>query len=83
MHFLKESSRFAQWSLLLLISWVGWRVWRFTITPFLRPNKVKELPYWIPCKSHWAINFGEIANPRVMQISVRIEDDMATKLLID
>lgn len=25
-----------------------WRLWRFTITPWLYPNDPKELPYWIP-----------------------------------
>ena len=35
----------------LAITWLGWRCWRFTITPLLHPNGIKELPYWIPCKS--------------------------------
>ena len=26
-----------------------WRLWRFTIRPYLRPDEPKELPYWIPC----------------------------------
>ena len=35
----------------LVVTWLGWRCWRFTITPLLYPNEIKELPYWIPCKS--------------------------------
>ncbi|VUC27966.1 unnamed protein product [Clonostachys rosea] len=31
--------------LLLLV----WRLWRFTIRPWLRPLEPKEIPYWIPC----------------------------------
>lgn len=27
-----------------------WRLWTFTIRPYLRPQDPKELPYWIPCK---------------------------------
>ncbi len=27
-----------------------WRVWSFTIRPWLHPREPKELPYWIPCK---------------------------------
>ncbi|KAL3475751.1 putative cytochrome P450 [Aspergillus californicus] len=26
-----------------------WRLWRFTIRPFLHPDEPKEVPYWIPC----------------------------------
>ncbi|KJZ70910.1 hypothetical protein HIM_09703 [Hirsutella minnesotensis 3608] len=26
-----------------------WRVWAFTLKPWLRPAEPKELPYWIPC----------------------------------
>ncbi|KAI0015223.1 putative cytochrome p450 [Xylariomycetidae sp. FL0641] len=37
---------------LLLISWLAWRVWRFTITPLLFPGSPKELPYWIPIVGH-------------------------------
>ncbi|KAI2469099.1 cytochrome P450 [Annulohypoxylon bovei var. microspora] len=29
-----------------------WRVWRFTITPFLYPDDPKELPYWVPFLGH-------------------------------
>ena len=27
-----------------------WRLWRFTVVPFLQPLEPKEIPYWIPCK---------------------------------
>ncbi|KAL8977952.1 MAG: hypothetical protein Q9205_006351 [Flavoplaca limonia] len=27
---------------------LSWRIWRFTITPWLYPNDPKELPYWVP-----------------------------------
>lgn len=27
-----------------------WRVWSFTIGPWLWPREPKELPYWIPCR---------------------------------
>ncbi|KAI0506259.1 putative cytochrome p450 [Xylaria bambusicola] len=38
--------------LLLLISWVLWRTWRFTIYPKLHPDEPKELPYVIPILGH-------------------------------
>ncbi|CAH0024649.1 unnamed protein product [Clonostachys rhizophaga] len=38
--------------LLLLIFWVSWRLWRFTISPILHPELPKELPYWIPFLGH-------------------------------
>lgn len=28
---------------------VSWRIWVFTIKPFLWQTDPKELPYWIPC----------------------------------
>ncbi|KAI9640837.1 hypothetical protein NHQ30_010678 [Ciborinia camelliae] len=30
---------------------LSWRIYRFTITPWLHPENVQELPYWIPCRS--------------------------------
>ena len=38
--------------LLALVSCVlfTWRVWSFTVRPWLHPNDPKELPYWVPCK---------------------------------
>ena len=29
---------------------LSWRLWKFTITPHLRPDEPPELPYWVPCK---------------------------------
>ncbi|KAI0003884.1 putative cytochrome p450 [Xylariaceae sp. FL0662B] len=34
---------------LLLLGFVVWRLWKFTIFPILYPDNPKELPYWIPC----------------------------------
>ncbi|KAK3682777.1 cytochrome P450 [Podospora appendiculata] len=28
---------------------VGWRLWMFTIKPWLRPDEPRDVPYWIPC----------------------------------
>ena len=25
-----------------------WRIWRFTLAPFLWPHEPKPLPYWVP-----------------------------------
>lgn len=36
--------------LALTALYVCWRLWKFTIQPYLRPEAPKELPYWIPCK---------------------------------
>lgn len=38
------------WLFFLTFTWLSWRCWRFTARPFLRPNEIKELPYWVPCK---------------------------------
>lgn len=27
---------------------VTWRLWRFTVAPYLYPKEPKVLPYWIP-----------------------------------
>ncbi|KAF7586369.1 hypothetical protein BBP40_009015, partial [Aspergillus hancockii] len=39
-------------SIASLITLMLWRVWRFTIVPYLEPNDPKELPYWIPILGH-------------------------------
>ncbi|KAL8851305.1 MAG: hypothetical protein Q9221_003750 [Calogaya cf. arnoldii] len=39
-------------ALLFLGLLLSWRLWRFTITPWLYPNDPKELPYWIPILGH-------------------------------
>ncbi|KAH8699446.1 cytochrome P450, partial [Phaeosphaeriaceae sp. PMI808] len=31
---------------------LSWRLWKFTIAPALYPDRVKELPYWIPILGH-------------------------------
>ncbi|KAL7626984.1 hypothetical protein AAE478_003759 [Parahypoxylon ruwenzoriense] len=36
----------------LLLVWCLWRLWKFTITPLLYPERPKELPYWIPILGH-------------------------------
>lgn len=38
-------------ALVLAAGLVGWRLWRFTLWPLLRPKEIPELPYWIPCGS--------------------------------
>lgn len=30
------------------VIWLSWRIWRFTIRPWLEPRQPKELPYIIP-----------------------------------
>lgn len=41
-------------SLLVLITALFlWRLWTFTIFPWLNPKELKEVPYWIPCKFDW------------------------------
>lgn len=32
----------------LVTAWIVWRLWRFTVSPWLHPNDPPELPYWIP-----------------------------------
>ncbi|KAK4199867.1 putative cytochrome P450 E-class, group IV [Triangularia verruculosa] len=39
-------------TLLLFGAWIIWRVWRFTLSPLIRPNDPKELPYTIPFIGH-------------------------------
>ena len=36
--------------LLVITALLLWRLWTFTILPWLNPNEPKEVPYWIPCK---------------------------------
>jgi hypothetical protein len=35
---------------ILALALFTWRIWRFTISVYLYPHRVKELPYWIPCR---------------------------------
>ncbi|KAL7791987.1 cytochrome P450 [Trichoderma ceciliae] len=32
----------------LISVWLLWRLWRFTVLPWMYPDDPKELPYWIP-----------------------------------
>ncbi|KAK4193137.1 cytochrome P450 [Podospora australis] len=42
----------------LVILWITWRAWTFTILPKLRPNAPKQLPYAIPFVGHAFSFFG-------------------------
>ncbi|KAI0100869.1 cytochrome P450 [Nemania sp. FL0031] len=46
---------------LFLVSLTLWRLWRFTVSPFLNPQQPRELPYWIPYIGH-GIGFFRDAN---------------------
>lgn len=37
---------------LCLVALIAWRLWRFTVVPFLFPKEPKVLPYWIPGACH-------------------------------
>ena len=41
--------------LVLLLS--AWRLWHFTVLPFLHPQEPRMIPYWIPCKIFWRSSF--------------------------
>ena len=32
-----------------IVSWVIWRIWKFTLLPALYPDEPKAYPYLIPC----------------------------------
>ena len=32
-----------------IVSWVVWRLWKFTLLPALYPDEPKAYPYLIPC----------------------------------
>lgn len=38
--------------LTMATSWLGWRIWRFSISPVFHPEEPRELPYWIPFIGH-------------------------------
>lgn len=40
---------------------LAWRLWNFTIIPFLRPKEPLELPYWMPGMSKFDVNLKLIA----------------------
>lgn len=31
-----------------LLSYLLWRIWNFTVMPWLRPDEPMPLPYWVP-----------------------------------
>jgi heme A synthase len=41
----------------LILALILWRLWRFTVSPFLHPEWPKEFPYWVPCK----FSLGKVA----------------------
>ncbi|KAI1807097.1 putative cytochrome p450 [Daldinia bambusicola] len=43
---------FLQGLTFLLVALLLWRLWRFTISPYMHPDSPKELPYWIPFIGH-------------------------------
>ncbi|CAG8959243.1 hypothetical protein HYFRA_00012601 [Hymenoscyphus fraxineus] len=43
---------FVNVTFLLILALVSWRYWRFTVAPYLHPERPKELPYWIPFLGH-------------------------------
>lgn len=36
--------------LVLITALLLWRLWTFTVFPWLNPKEPKEVPYWIPCE---------------------------------
>ncbi|CAI6336753.1 unnamed protein product [Periconia digitata] len=42
----------------IAVLWIGWRIWTFTIRPWLRPQDPVVLPYWIPFLGHSFAFFG-------------------------
>ena len=32
------------------LSLVLWRLWTFTVRPWMNPDEPREVPYWVPCK---------------------------------
>ncbi|KAI1262299.1 putative cytochrome P450 [Xylariaceae sp. FL1019] len=42
-----------------LVSWLIWRLWRFTIQPLLRPDEPEELPYSVPFIGHGVAFFRD------------------------
>ncbi|KIM95614.1 hypothetical protein OIDMADRAFT_205961 [Oidiodendron maius Zn] len=36
----------------LILALILWRLWRFTVSPFLHPERPKEFPYWVPLLGH-------------------------------
>ena len=36
-----------------------WRVWTFTVRPWMYPDEAKEIPYWVPCKIRMSCAFAK------------------------
>lgn len=36
---------------ILSLAWLLWRLWSFTVLPYLRPEEPQDLPYLIPCNA--------------------------------
>lgn len=34
--------------IMVTVTWLSWRIWAFTLKPFLEPREPRLLPYWIP-----------------------------------
>jgi hypothetical protein len=47
----REQSYLVRVGEFLLLTYLTWRFWRFTLSPMLYPNDPREFPYWIPCKN--------------------------------
>jgi hypothetical protein len=50
MHFYEAFFHAPVTLLVLIMALLLWRLWTFTILPWLSPKEPKEVPYWIPCK---------------------------------
>ena len=43
----------------LAVTWLVWRLWRFTLAPTFKTNQPPELPYWFPFIGHTASFFKD------------------------
>ena len=55
-HFLSVHRTWLAPLLILLLSWLAWRLWTFTLRPLLHPDEIEYLPYSLPLIGH-AITF--------------------------
>ena len=43
-----------KWTLAIAVlsnlSFALWRLWKFTVRPWIYPDEPREIPYWVPCK---------------------------------
>ena len=58
-----------QWALAIAVlsslSFSLWRLWTFTVRPWIHPEEAREVPYWVPCK---------IQTSRAVQKLIRLQD---------